>query len=129
MSKIWVDSIPPFFYEILSLVITEFSRNSGKLCTNRRQHMTQEITLRQQVSIEKWTGIIKDQKESGVLSNIFRKNMNPDVIKINLEHSRHHSHINASYPCISWSPIVCQLHGEVWRRPASRRFLHLEKYQ
>lgn len=31
-----------------------------KLCTNRRQHMTQEITLRQQVSIEKWTGIIKD---------------------------------------------------------------------
>ena len=28
--------------------------------------MTQEITLRQQVSIEKWTGIIKDQKESGL---------------------------------------------------------------
>lgn len=28
--------------------------------------MTQEITLSQQVSIEKWTGIIKDQKESGL---------------------------------------------------------------
>ena len=51
--------------------------------------------------------VVEDYINNKVLSNFFRKFMNPDVCKISREGSLYRIRRGASYPCISWHPIAC----------------------